>query len=220
MHKTLLFSALSLLIAAPSAMADKGFVKVPALDGKRTDLKMKMVRYDGSTNGEMVVVVSNRGKRIETFDPTGIYFVPDGDPETAPQRLGAAGRFKIKQGKQMVEAESVALKPGETRELHLSVFCIDSHRSSPSSSNKFGIAARRMPKKLRETIKTNAKAALAAEKSMPAAKGRIQSDVWQARDSKWVELQGERKAEKAPRRHPNNRRDIRHEQRQKRHAVE
>lgn len=219
MRKTLLVSVLSLLVAAPAAMADEGFVKVPAVDGKRTDLKMKMVRYDGSTNGEMVVVVSNRGKRTETFDPTGIYFVPDGDPETAPQRLGAAGRFKVKRGNKMVEAETIALKPGETRELHLSVFCIDSHRSSPSSSNRFGIAQKRMPKKLRQKIKANARRALAAEKSMPAAKGRIQSDVWKARDSKWIKLEGERKNEKAPRRH-HNRRDIQRPMRQKRHVIE
>jgi hypothetical protein len=217
MRKTLLVSVLSLLVTASAALAQKAdqkatrFVDVPALEGKKSDVKIQFVRYTGGTNGEMIVRVANRGKRIETFDPTGIYFVPDGDPEKAPQRLGAAGPFKVKKGDAVIAAETLSLKPGESHELYLQMFCIDSHRSSPAASNTFGIAAKRMPRKLRETIKRGARDAMAAEKSMPAAKGKIQSHVWKTRDADWIELQGERKVEKAPptkhRRH--NRRDLR-----------
>ena len=223
MRKSLLFSALCALVAAPLAHADKAAkaVNLPVLEGKKNDLTIQFVRYTGGTNGEMIVKIANRGKKIEQFDATGIYFVPEGDPEKAPQRLGAAGPFKVKKGNKLEAAESLALKPGESRELHLQVFCIDSHRSSPSASHRFGIAAKRMPKKLRETIKAGAADAIKAEKgSVSKAKGRIQSHVWKSRDSKWIKLQGERKLEKAPskgRRY--NRRDIRQEQRQMRDAL-
>lgn len=212
MRQTLVFSALSLLLAASPAMADTA-VKVPALDGKRNNLTIEFVRYTGGTNGEMVVRVANRGKRVETFDATGMYFVPEGDPEKAPQRLGAAGPFKIRSGKGWDAAETLALKPGEQKTLHLQVFCIDSHRSSPQATHRFAIAAKRMPKRLRQTIKAGAKDILRKNKgSVAESKSAIQSHVWKSRDSRWVKLEGERKQEKAPR-SPKSRRRVQEQRR-------
>lgn len=226
MRQALVFSALSLLVAstaaadqlpAPPPTKAARAVKVPALDGKKNHLTMQFVRYTGGTNGEMVVTVANRGKRVESFDATGMYFVPDGDPEKAPQRLGAAGPFRVKDGEGWKQSEKLTLAPGEQKTLHLQVFCIDSHRSSPQASHTFGIAAKRMPKKLRHKIKAGTKDILQKNRgSVAKSKSAIQSHVWKSRDSKWIELEGERANEKAPVKHRNNRNRIDRVQQQRR----
>ncbi len=79
--------------AARPALADK-FVPLPDV-GDKAELQIRVVRYDGSTNGKMVVDVRNNGKTRTRFVAEGIYFIPAGDPEKAPQRLGAAGPFTV-----------------------------------------------------------------------------------------------------------------------------
>jgi hypothetical protein len=197
--RVLLATSLLAALARP-AMADK-FVPLPDLGGKGEDLKIRVVRYDGSTNGKMVVDVRNTGKTRTRFVAEGIYFVPAGDPEKAPQRLGAAGPFTIvAQGQKAAPSslQELVLQPGETRQLQLDVFCIDSHRSSPSSSTSFAVAGKRMPKELRQTIASDAAKIIHRNKGdVEKSKGEIQSTTWQARDSKWIKLQGERQQEKA-----------------------
>lgn len=189
-------------IAARPARADK-FVPLADLGGKGEDLQIRVVRYDGSTNGKMVVDVRNAGKTRTQFVAEGIYFIPKGDPEKAPQRLGAAGPFTVVGHKDASSLQALALQPGETRQLQLDVFCIDSHRSSPSSSTSFSVAAKRMPKELRQTIASDAQKIIRRNKGdVEKSKGEIQSTTWKARDSKWIKLEGERKQEKAaPREH-------------------
>lgn len=184
-------------LAARPAMADK-FVPLADLGGKGEDLQIRVVRYDGSTNGKMVVDVRNAGKSRTRFVAEGIYFIPAGDPEKAPQRLGAAGPFTVVGQKAPASLQELALQPGETRQLQLDVFCIDSHRGSPSSSTSFSVAGKRMPKELRQAIASDAQKIIRRNKGdVEKSKSEIQSTTWKARDSKWIELEGERKQEKA-----------------------
>jgi len=84
--------------------------------------------------------------------------------------------------------------------VRLQVFCIDSHRGSPTAQHSFHLGAKRLPKQLRTEIDGKAKEALSRHGfKMPAAKAAIQSEVWQARDKNWIKLDGERKQEKGPR---------------------
>jgi hypothetical protein len=184
----------------PALAGADSFAPVPKLGGKADrDLQIRFVRYDGSTNGEMVVDVRNTGKRSRVFTAEGIYFIPDGDPEKAPQRLGAAGPFELVKGKARKEARKLTVAPGATERLHLAVFCIDSHRSSPSSEDTFKIARKRMPRQLRDKIKASTRKAIRRHGGAKRAKSAIQSGVWKERDEAWIQLEGERAHEKTPR---------------------
>jgi hypothetical protein len=174
---------------------DTAFHAVP--DAK---LEMRAVQYDGSVNGKLHVQVRNTGKAAQKFSAKGLYFVPEGNPDTAPQRLGAVGPMQIANDAKEVSELEVA--PGATVDVVLDVFCIDSHRSSPSPQNSFDVGVKRMPKELAQTIESRADAAVDAARSggnaaapRPAAKSSIQGEVWRSRDSKWIELDGEGKQE-------------------------
>jgi hypothetical protein len=175
---------------------DTAFRAVPG-----TKLQIRAVQYDGSTNGSLVVQVKNPGKITQKFSATGLYFVPEGDPNTAPQRLGAVGPMQLASAAQGKEIGELEIAAGATVEVVLDVFCIDSHRSSPSPQNRFSIGASRLPKQLAATIERQAESAVDEERAegapapRPAAKGKIQSEVWKSRDAKWVELDGEGKQE-------------------------
>lgn len=162
-------------------------------------LELRAVQYDGSTNGRLHVQIRNPAKTAHKFSAQGLYFVPEGDPNSAPQRLGAVGPMQIaNDGKEVSELE---IAPGATVDVVLDVFCIDSHRASPSPQNKFSVGVKRMPKELVQTIEKRADTAVDAARAdgqaapRPAAKSSIQGEVWRSRDSKWVELDGEGKQE-------------------------
>jgi hypothetical protein len=98
--------------------------------------------------------------------------------------------------------ERLELPPGATKQVQLQVYCIDSHRASPTAKHSFHMGKKRLPRELRTEISVKAKAALVKHRapvaaSAPAAKAEIQSDVWKARNKKWIKLDGERAAEKA-----------------------
>ncbi len=194
---TLLAVLLSLAMAAP-AMADT-FRPLPAVGGTNKDLQVRWVTYKGGTNGEMVIEVRNVSKKRQTFVADGIFFVPDGSPEKAPQRLGAAGPFMeiAKSGKSKHQTRTT-LRPGETKRLHVEVFCIDSHRSSPSSSTKFSVAKKLLPKSLRKEIRTGSRRIIRHNKGdVTKSKSAIQSYMWKTRNKKWIKIEGERANEKA-----------------------
>lgn len=179
------------LLFAGSAAADDRFHKVD-----RGQFQVKVVAYDGATNGRLKVRVKNTTKIASQFSARGLYFVPDGDPDKAPQRLGAVGPFEIATDKPAPEAarrDKVTIAPGATVELTLDVFCIDSHRASPSSSTAFTISKSRMPVSLAADIDVKAKKAAGkvGGYAAPAATSAIQSEVWATRDAKWIELAGE-----------------------------
>jgi len=210
--------ALLVLLVGSAGAGKEGFRNVPGAGAKA--LQMRTVKYNGSTNGRMVVQVRNKGKTTETFDAAGLYFVPGGDPEKAPQRLGAAGPFEVvgAEGASGEAIQKLKIAPGESVELELHVFCIDSHRSSPDSSTNFAVANKRMPKKLRTEIQTGATKVLKRHKNKvaPDAAAEIQSQIWETRDADWVKLEGERAHEKSPQKHHRHL----HEQRQQRMEIE
>lgn len=162
-------------------------------------LELRAVQYDGSTNGRLHVQIRNPAKTAHKFSAQGLYFVPEGDPDSAPQRLGAVGPMQIASGGK--EVSELEIAPGATVDVVLDVFCIDSHRASPSPQNKFNVGVKRMPKELVQTIEKRADTAVDAARASgaaaprPAAKSSIQGEVWRSRDSKWIELDGEGKQE-------------------------
>jgi hypothetical protein len=208
----------SLLFATP-ALADNAYKSVPseaashnptppaATSGaapveagaamEKSGLDLKVVSYDGAVNGELTVEVKNPGKEARTFTATGLYFVPDGKADEAPQRLGAVGPMQLAGNETRVEKLEIA--PGKSVQVKLDVFCIDSHRPSPTSKNSFTIGSKRLPPKLRTTIESNAKRAVdqAGGYKAPMSKSRVQTEVWQARDAEWVPIDGEGKQETA-----------------------
>jgi hypothetical protein len=163
-------------------------------------LQIRATTYNGSTNGALTVEIKNPSKSAQKFQAAGLYFVPEGNPDSAPQRLGAVGPMQIV-AENDKEVTELVVAPGATVEVTLDVFCIDSHRSSPSPQNVFHVGSNRMPKELVQTIEKSADKAVHAKRSMgapaprKAAKGDIQSEVWKSRDSKWVPLAGEGKQE-------------------------
>jgi len=170
-----------------------------------SSLVIRAVAYDGATNGVLTVQLQNRTPQTQTFVAGGLYFVPEGNPNTAPQRLGAVGPLQIAAYPE-TDLQTLEVPPGATMEVTLDVFCIDSHRASPSPSNKFHVAKTRMPRALTSTIENKADAAVAEERakgeSAPrkSAKGKIQAEVWESRDRQWIELDGEGHQEHAKKR--------------------
>lgn len=181
------------LAFAVSAVAGT-FDPVPAAPGgKPSGLQLRVVTYDGSVNGAITVEVKNPTASPLDFTASGLFFVPDVDPDQAPQRLGAVGGLVH----QKVRAEKLSIAGGATEKLTLDVYCIDSHRPSPSSSTPFRVAKARLPPQLAQDIDTNTKNAAASYGGVPApaAKSAVQSEVWKSRDSKWIKLDGEGKQE-------------------------
>ncbi|MDB4960499.1 MAG: hypothetical protein JWP01_498 [Myxococcales bacterium] len=171
---------------------DTKFHKVPG-----SKLQIRAIEYDGSTNGKLKVEIKNTDKTAHAFSATGLYFVPDGDPDSAPQRLGAVGPMQLATSGAVKELNQLEVGAGATVEVALDVFCIDSHRASPSPINVFTVGAKRMPRELATTIEKSADIAVSKAREdgesapRPAAKERIQSEVWKSRDAKWIELDGE-----------------------------
>jgi len=187
--RNLAFLVVSLVAAF--AVADTHDTKFKAVPDSQ--LQIRAVEYNGSVNGTLRVQIKNTGKTAQKFSATGLYFVPEGNPDTAPQRLGAVGPMQMDGKKDLT---SIDVPAGATVDVALDVFCIDSHRSSPSTKNAFDVGATRMPKVLSQQIETSADAAVKSSGApRPAAKGAIQSEVWKSRDSKWIELDGEGKQE-------------------------
>ena len=198
MHRVLsafCFAAFGLVIlrSAPASAAD-GFDKLPGEQGKTSPLLMRIVQYAGSTNGAITVEVKNATSQPQEFSAKGIYFVPTASANEAPQRLGAVGPFQLQSDNgtsQRMERTTIA--PGTTARMTLDVYCIDSHRASPSSSTSFRVAKDRVPKELMRAIDDDANKSAAGYGgvSAPAAKGAVQSEVWKNRDKKWIKLEGE-----------------------------
>lgn len=180
---------------APPAAADGKFHKVPAASKvERAPLQLRIVAYDGAVNGALTVEVKNPGRTAARFSAAGLYFVPDGDPDQAPQRLGAVGPMQLaSDGGARAPTDELAVPAGATVQVVLDVFCIDSHRPSPTTATPFTVAKARMPKPLATGIAVAGKAAAdeAGGYAAPAAKAKIQEQVWHTRDAKWIKLDGE-----------------------------
>ena len=190
-------AAFGLLASFPAAAAD-GFDRLPPNPaGKSNGLLIRIVEYAGSTNGAITVDVKNPTDKPQEFSAKGVYFVPQGNANEAPQRLGAVGPFQVHNAAGPARRDQMTIAAGATERLTLDVYCIDSHRSSPSSSTGFRVAKDRVPPALTKAIDADASrsAAAAGGFSAPAAKSAVQSEVWKNRDKKWIELDGEGKQE-------------------------
>ena len=187
-------AAFGLVILRPAASAAAtGFDKLPGEQGKTSPLLMRIVKYDGATNGAITVEVKNPTDKPQPFTARGVYFVPTGNANEAPQRLGAVGPFQLQSSNGPQRTDHTTIAPGATARLTLDVYCIDSHRASPSPATSFRVAKDRVPEPLSRAIAAD------AEKSAqelggiaaPAAKGAVQSQVWKNRNEKWIKLDGE-----------------------------
>jgi hypothetical protein len=198
-----LFFALFGLFAARSAAAGDAFHKLPVEKGASpSDLRIRIVDYRGNTNGAITVDVQNPTDKPQEFSARGLYFVPEGNADQAPQRLGAVGPFVLEGATGSERLERLTVPARATERVTLDVYCIDSHRSSPSSSTAFRVAKDRVPPALTRAINNDAAASASGlgGVSAPAAKSAVQSEVWKNRDKKWIELDGEGKQEAAKRR--------------------
>jgi hypothetical protein len=195
----LLGLTLGVLLIAPRAQARHGFAPIPPdqTGGKVTGLELRIVRYDGATNGVLEVEVKNTRNEPADFSARGLYFVPDASANEAPQRLGAVGPFNVKTEGGWQRKDRLSLAGGEVARMKLDVYCIDSHRASPGPSTGFHVAKDRVPRKVSDKILESANEAAAryGGVSSPAAKGAVQQQVWKNRDEKWIELDGEGKQE-------------------------
>ncbi len=187
MLRTALVVCLALAVPAVAASFD------PLPGSPPNGLLLRVVKYDGSVNGAITVEVKNPTATPVDFVAAGLFFVPDVDPDHAPQRLGAVGGFVH----QATRGEKLTLAAGATETLTLDVYCIDSHRPSPSTATPFRVAKERMPPQLARDIDTNAKNASSRYGGVaaPAAKSVVQGEVWKSRDGKWIKLDGEGKQE-------------------------
>lgn len=191
--RPLLFAVFVPLVASAAP-----FRPLPPVTGEApSGLLGRVVRYDGSTNGQMVIQVQNPTKGALTFNPDGLFFVPSVNADHAPQRLGAVGGFDVQLNGVSKRDERLTVAPGATAELRMDVYCIDSHRSSPTSETPFRIAGNRMPRQLHQEIKTATEQAAKelGGYAAPASKSAVQSEVWRNRDKRWIKLDGEGKQE-------------------------
>jgi hypothetical protein len=196
----LCFAVFAAVVLHPAPAAATGFEKLPGEQGKTSPLLMRIVQYQGSTNGAITVEVKNPTNTPQEFSAKGIYFVPTANANEAPQRLGAVGPFQLQSNNGLSQRmEHLTIAAGATERLKLDVYCIDSHRASPSSSTLFRIAKDRVPAALSKAIDADANAAAEGYGgvSSPKAKSSVQSEVWKNRDKKWIPLDGEGKQEAA-----------------------
>ncbi len=205
------------VLAASSAFATEApFQALPkAAEGAASGLQLKVLRYDGNTNGGMVVKVHNPTTTMRTFEAQGLYFVPNMKPDDAPQRLGAAGPFSVERGGTWVTDEKLELAAGASVTLRLEVFCIDSHRSSPSAETPFRLAKARLPKGISGPIEAGTKAILQGNNAKTAreASDAVQEHVWKTRNKQWIPVEGERADERAAPTPPEQRMEPMQEQR-------
>jgi len=185
--KALLVLGLAAAVSRPARAADR-FHNLPGPQpGHPSELLIRIVEYAGSSNGVITVDVKNPTDRPLEFSARGLYFVPQGDANTAPQRLGAVGPFQQQTANGAVRHERLVIAPGHTERLVLDVYCFDSHRASPGSGTAFRVAKDRVPEGLTRAIDVDARRSAA-----PAA---VQSEVWRHRDEKWIPLDGEGRQE-------------------------
>ncbi|MSP16911.1 MAG: hypothetical protein EXR73_09920 [Myxococcales bacterium] len=182
------------------AHADEDFAPLPT-DGpaKASGIKLRVVGYEGGTNGELIVEIKNTGAKGEAFSAKGLYFVPGEQADKAPQRVGAVGPYQVMTDKGWERKDQLEVAPGKVVKLKLDVYCIDSHRASPSSATKFTMAKTKVPKDLTEAISRAAdeKAQANGGYAAPASKSAVQGEVWKNRDKKWIKLDGEGKQERS-----------------------
>jgi len=175
------------------ATAEARPATIPPLKGAASPLKMNVIGYRGGSNGELTVEVLNPSAGAAEFSAQGLYFVPDENANNAPQRLGAVGPFRVHAAGNWQAQQRIAVPASGAVKLKLDVYCIDSHRRSPATGDRFHLAGARIPPRLTQEISVKADQAASAHGgyASPAAKSAVQSEIWKARDKKWQKLEGE-----------------------------
>jgi len=210
MLRVLTFAVLgvALVFSSPAALAD-GFVPLPSIEAQastkayfQTSLKIRFVKF---VRGKAIVELRNDGAFKTTFKAQGLFFVPEVNPERAPQRMVAAGPFYV--ASRSTPLSSLGIAAGKKARVTLNVFCLDAHRSYPSDGQRYRIAKARLPKDLRSAISRGA-ATIVNSASARQASYRLQSHIWTVRSGDWVRLEGERKSERHDKKAPNQARDL------------
>src|SRR6516162_4961188 len=126
MRTLLAVAGLALGLPGIALAQHDGFAPIPAeqTGGKVTGLELRVVKYDGSVNGELGVEVRNPRQQPVEFSAKGLYFVPNGNPDSAPQRVGAVGPFQVKTANGWERREKLTIAAGATEKLKLDVYCI------------------------------------------------------------------------------------------------
>jgi hypothetical protein len=166
---------------AASASADDQFHPMPPAPGQDGKFELRVVQYDDGVHGEMTVEVKNLSNVANNFSARGLYFVPDDNPNTAPQRLAVVGG--VRTGSEDAPRDLVQVAAGGTMKVRFDVYCIDEDRHSPEASTQFTLAKNRLPAELqvaiegatREVVKT------IKLKADDDQQRRIQPLVWMAR---------------------------------------
>ena len=114
-----------------SAAADDLFHPMPPAAGQDGQFELRTVQYDDGVHGEMTVEVHNLGDKAANFSARGLYFVPDDNPNIAPQRLAVVGG--VRTGSEDAPRELISLAAGATARVRFDVYCIDEDRHAPSS---------------------------------------------------------------------------------------
>lgn len=162
--------------------------------GQVQKLHIKVLGYRG---WKMEIVVTNKSHSPRSFEPNGLYFIPKGSPERAPQRLAASGPFYAKMSRKWARhTKGIKIPANSQQKLRLEVFCLDSHRSSPRNGQAFRLANKRLPQSLRRVFRKNSIKYMKQHKSRSHFRGANQSMIWRERNKKWIKLEGERKNER------------------------
>ena len=182
MRRSIMFAVVGMSLAfAASASADDQFHPMPPAPGQDGTFELRTLHYDDGVHGEMTVEVRNLGAKAATFSARGLYFVPDDNPNTAPQRLAIVGG--IRTGSEDAPRELISLAAGTTAKVRFDVYCIDEDRHAPESTMTFTLASTRLPDKLvagieHATVDVVKTIKLKADDDQQR---RIQPLVWQAR---------------------------------------
>ena len=125
---TIWFIACFTLFSSLATASPHHFTPLPSLDKKRTTLQMRIVEYQGETNGKMVIDIMNEGRAEEEFIAKGIYFVPK---EIRRQHHNDLRGRSLRKGEWRSQRDAIAIQPRQTVRMELDVFCIDSDGQAP-----------------------------------------------------------------------------------------
>ncbi len=192
---TVLILALVMTFALPVS-AD-----VPSVPGSLVQLEI--VRRTDET---FVVAITNPSDVTASFDPVGLYFVPEpSKSDDLPQRLGVVSPGQTStNGTEWKDAGNVLqVAPHQSVLVKLASYCLDSQRKSPTDKTQYHLASTRMPANLNGELARVAWTIATLgfdpevtsgplQHATPASTSALtQQAVWRIRQSSKVSLAGE-----------------------------
>lgn len=181
----------SVLGMAAVASADDKFHPLPAAPGQHGRFELRVVQYDDGVHGEMTVEVHNLSATPAAFSARGLYFLPDNNPDSAPQRLAVVGG--IRTGSEDAPRDLIQLAAGASTRVRFDVYCIDEDRHAPETTTDFTMASARLPERLSAELESDTAAVVKTIKlkADDDQLRRIQPLVWSARRDVRVKLKGD-----------------------------